>query len=127
MAGSDEQIRLASARACLMSECAISARCLVTKSPCLIPRARGSVAGSSARRQASARRGHCAFQVRALRGPADRPCSLLRLILRGCGNGPSWSWVPRQIEHVDLAAAELTFLKSVCLAYRRLDPVASLA
>ena len=62
----------------------------------------------------------------APRARADRPCSLLRLILRGCGNGPSWSWVPRQIEHVDLAAAELTFLKSVGLAHRRLDPVASL-
>jgi hypothetical protein len=60
------------------------------------------------------------------RARADRPCSLLRLILRGCGNGPSWSSVPRQIEHVDVAAAELTFLKSVGLAHRRLDPVASL-
>jgi hypothetical protein len=59
MAASDEQFSLASARAYLMSECAISAWCLTTRSPCPIRHAIrcSSVAGSSAqRRQASARR-----------------------------------------------------------------------
>jgi hypothetical protein len=58
-----------------------------------------------------------AHRTNAHMGRADRPRNLLSLILR-------------RMRHrafvVDVAAAELTFLKSVGLAHRRLDPVASL-
>jgi hypothetical protein len=58
-----------------------------------------------------------AHRTNAHTGRAYRPRNLLSLILR-------------RMRHrafvVDVAAAELTFLKSVGLAHRRLDPVASL-
>jgi hypothetical protein len=58
---------------------------------------------------------HRLHRTNAHTGGADRPRNLLSSIL-----------TTPKIEHVDVAAAELTSLKSVGLAHRRLDPVASL-
>jgi hypothetical protein len=57
-----------------------------------------------------------AHRTNAHTGRADRPRNLLSLILRR---------MRQRAFVVDVAAAELTFLKSVGLAHRRLDPVAS--